>query len=95
MLQKVVKFWRALSPASMPRALWIVIHHIKLPAIQEDLWLPLLDVLRELLIYQPLATTEMHIQASFSALFRIFCLCWRVPYPSSKHVCSTHKCPQW
>ena len=63
MFQKILKFWRALSPASMPRALWVVTHHLKLPAVQEDLWAPLLDTLRELLIYQPLATTEMHTQA--------------------------------
>jgi hypothetical protein len=63
MFQKILRFWRSLSPALMPRALWVAIHHLKLPAVQEGLWDPLLDVIRELLLFQPLATTEMHTQA--------------------------------
>lgn len=59
---KVLKFWRSLSPASTPRALWAIIHHLSLPAVQEAMWSELLEILRELLLYQPLATMEMHTQ---------------------------------
>jgi hypothetical protein len=61
---KVLKFWRSLSPASMPRALWVIIHHLQFPAVQELQWDVLLDTLRELLLYQPLATAEMHTQVT-------------------------------
>ena len=62
MFMKVLKFWRSLSPASTPRALWAIIHHLSLPAVQEAMWGELLEILRELLLYQPLATMEMHTQ---------------------------------
>lgn len=35
-----------------------------LPAVLEEQWGELLDMLRELLLYQPLSTTEMHTQVS-------------------------------
>lgn len=59
---KVLKFWRSLSPASTPRALWAIVHHLALPSVQEAMWGELLEILRELLLYQPLATMEMHTQ---------------------------------
>jgi hypothetical protein len=62
MLMKVLAFWKVLSPASKPRAIWVIVHYLKLPAIQERCWESLMEALRELLLYQPLATTEMHTQ---------------------------------
>lgn len=83
MFQKILRFWRSLSPASMPRALWVIMHHLRLPAVQEEQWEPLLDTVRELLLFQPLATTEMHTQARA----RICCRCESVGRPSCAHIC--------
>ena len=74
MFRKVLKFWRALSPASMPRALWLLVHHLALPAVEEETWAALLDLIRELLLFQPRAAVEMHTQA------RPFPACWP-PFP--------------
>lgn len=69
MFLKVLKFWRSLSPASTPRALWAIVHHLVLPAVLEEQWIELLDMLRELLLYQPLSTTEMHTQVLYPLKF--------------------------
>ena len=67
MYVKVLRFWRSVSPASLPRALWLLLHHLRLPAVLEEQWAALLEVLRELLLFQPLATTEMHTQVRWPA----------------------------
>lgn len=66
MLLKVLAYWKVLSPASKPRAIWVIVHHLKLPAIQEKCWEMLMEALRELLLMQPLATSEMHTQVRLS-----------------------------
>lgn len=72
MFLKVLKFWRSLSPASTPRALWAIVHHLVLPAVMEEQWAELLDMLRELLLYQPLSTTEMHTQVLHAPILQLW-----------------------